>query len=133
MSPVSNAAPTTPSREMGPLMSKSSSRTSALSAGKQELAEWVNSRLPATHPLGEDLSTSMSSGSILFRLAEWIKEVDSGVSDSLFDVLLDNDVRNGNAEKIAQLELVRVLKSWDEKRRTSGKTKSSVTSRPWVV
>ncbi|CUA67872.1 ATP-dependent RNA helicase FAL1 [Meyerozyma guilliermondii ATCC 6260] [Rhizoctonia solani] len=130
MSPVSNAAPTTPSREMGPLMSKSSSRTSALSAGKQELAEWVNSRLPATHPLGEDLSTSMSSGSILFRLAESIKEVDSGVSDSLFDVLLDNDVRNGNAEKIAQLELVRVLKSWDEKRRTSGKTKSSVTSRP---
>ncbi|CUA68908.1 hypothetical protein RSOLAG22IIIB_08152 [Rhizoctonia solani] len=125
-------------------------------AGEQELVEWVNSRLPATCPLAEDLSTSMSSGLILFRLAESIKEVDSGVSDSvfpqgpgderldglfkLFDFLLDNDVRmgavsindvrNGNAEKIAQL--VRALKSWDEKRRTSGKTKSSVAAGPWM-
>ncbi|CUA76194.1 hypothetical protein RSOLAG22IIIB_12110 [Rhizoctonia solani] len=111
---------------MRPRMSKSASRMSALSAGEQELVEWVNSRLPATCPLAEDLSTSMSSGLILFRLAESIKEVDPGVSDSvfpqgpgdellhglfkLFDFLLDNDVRmgavsindlrNGNAERL---------------------------------
>lgn len=99
----------------------------------------------------------MSSGLVLFRLAEAIKETDSGVSDSifpqgpgddrldglfkLFDFLLDNDVRigavsindvrNGNAEKIAQL--VRALKIWDEKRRTSGKAnKSSVAAGPWM-
>ncbi|KAH7343136.1 hypothetical protein B0J17DRAFT_165058 [Rhizoctonia solani] len=156
MSPISNAAPTRPSREMRPRMSKSISRASALSAGEQELVEWVNSKLPPTCPLAEDLSTSMSNGLILFRLAESIKEVDSGVSDSvfpqgpgddrldglfkLFDFLLDNDVRmgavsindvrNGNAEKIAQL--VRALKIWDEKRRTSGKTKSSVAAGPWM-
>ncbi|CAE6471462.1 unnamed protein product [Rhizoctonia solani] len=156
MSPISNAAPTRPSREMRPRVSKSASRASALSAGEQELVEWVNSKLPPTCPLAEDLSTSMSSGRILFRLAESIKEVDSGVSDSvfpqgpgddrldglfkLFDFLLDNDVRmgavsindvrNGNAEKIAQL--VRALKIWDEKRRTSGKTKSSVAAGPWM-
>ncbi|CAE6489172.1 unnamed protein product [Rhizoctonia solani] len=156
MSPASGAAPTRPSREMRPRVSKSASRMSALSAGEQELIEWVNTKLPPTCPLAEDLSTSMSSGLILFRLAESIKEVDSGVSDSvfpqgpgddrldglfkLFDFLLDNDVRmgavsindvrNGNAEKIAQL--VRALKTWDDKRRTSGKTKASVAAGPWM-
>ncbi|ELU45274.1 phospholipid binding protein [Rhizoctonia solani AG-1 IA] len=153
MSPASGAAPTRPSREMRPRVSKSASR---MSAGEQELIEWVNTKLPPTCPLAEDLSTSMSSGLILFRLAESIKEVDSGVSDSvfpqgpgddrldglfkLFDFLLDNDVRmgavsindvrNGNAEKIAQL--VRALKTWDDKRRTSGKTKASVAAGPWM-
>ncbi|KEP48673.1 SH3 domain-binding protein 2 pleckstrin-like (PH) domain protein [Rhizoctonia solani 123E] len=156
MSPVSNAAPTRPSREMRPRVSKTASRTSALSSGEQELVEWVNSKLPPTCPLVDDLSASMASGLVLFRLAEAIKEVDSGVSDSvfpqgpgddrldglfkLFDFLLDNDVRmgavsindvrNGNAEKIAQL--VRALKVWDDKRRTSGKTKSSVAAGPWM-
>ncbi|KAJ1309325.1 hypothetical protein OPQ81_004986 [Rhizoctonia solani] len=154
MSPISSAAPTRPSREMRPRISKSTSR--ALSPGEQELVDWVNSKLPPTCPLAEDLSTSMSSGLILFRLAESIKETESTVSDSvfpqgpgddrldglfkLFDFLLDNDVRigavsindvrNGNAEKIAQL--VRALKSWDEKRRTGGKTKSSVAAGPWM-
>ncbi|KAG8705947.1 polar growth protein, partial [Ceratobasidium sp. 395] len=129
MSPVSSAAPTRPSREMRPRMSKTASRVSGLSTDEQSLLEWVNSRLPPTCPLAEDLSMSMASGLILFRLAEAIKETDSGVPDSafpqgpgddrleglfkLFDFLLDNDVRmgavsindvrNGNGEKIAQL------------------------------
>ncbi|CAE6427373.1 unnamed protein product [Rhizoctonia solani] len=155
MSPILNAAPTRPPHEMRPRVSKSAS-TSALSAGEQELVDWVNSKLLPTCPLAEDLAASMLSGLVLLHLAKSIKETDSGASDSvfpqgpgddrldglfkLFDFLLDNDlrigavsindVRNGNTEKIAQL--VRALKSWDEKRRASGITKSSVATGPWM-
>ncbi|QRV73324.1 SH3 domain protein [Ceratobasidium sp. AG-Ba] len=152
----SSVAPTRPSREMRPGMSKTVSRSSALSNEEQALLEWVNSRLPPTCPLAEDLSSSMASGLILFRLAEAIKESDSGVPDSafprgpgddrldglfkLFDFLLDNDVRmgavsindvrNGNGEKIAQL--VRSLKVWDEKRRAGPRQKQTVATGPWM-
>lgn len=124
---------------------------------EQELLEWVNLKLPPTCPYAEDLSSSMASGLILFRLAEAIKQVDSGVPDSafpqgpgddrldgmfkLFDFLLDNDVRmggvsindvrNGNGEKIAQL--VRALKVWEEKRRAAPKQKQVVTTGPWMA
>jgi hypothetical protein len=98
----------------------------------------------------------MTSGLILFRLAEAIKETDSDVPDSafphgpgddrldglfkLFDFLLDNDVRmgavsindvrNGNADKIAQL--IRALKLWEEKRRALQRQKQTMTSGPWM-
>ncbi|KAG9101848.1 polar growth protein [Ceratobasidium sp. 370] len=156
MSPMSSVAPTRPSRDMRPRMSKTVSRMNGLSADEQGLLEWVNSKLPPTCPLAEDLSLSMASGLILFRLAEAIKETDSGVPDSafpqgpgddrldglfkLFDFLLDNDVRmgavsindvrNGNGEKIAQL--VRSLKSWDEKRRAGPRQKQTMTTGPWM-
>ncbi|KAG9127426.1 polar growth protein [Ceratobasidium sp. 392] len=155
-SPVSSAAPTRPSRDMRPRMSKTVSRASGLSTDEQNLLEWVNSKLPPTCPLAQDLSMSMASGLILFRLAEAVKEVDSGVPDSafpqgpgddrldglfkLFDFLLDNDVRmgavsindvrNGNGEKIAQL--VRALKGWDEKRRAGPRQKQTMTTGPWM-
>ncbi|KAG8684218.1 polar growth protein, partial [Ceratobasidium sp. 394] len=156
MSSVSSAVPTRPSRELRPRMGKAVSRMSALSAEEEGLLEWVNSKLPPTCPLAEDLSASMASGLILFRLAEAIKETDSGVPDSafpqgpgddrleglfkLFDFLLDNDVRmgavsindvrNGNGEKIAQL--VRSLKSWDEKRRAAPRQKQAMSTGPWM-
>ncbi|KAG8699640.1 polar growth protein [Ceratobasidium sp. 395] len=155
-SPVSSAAPTRPSREMRPRMSKTASRVSGLSTDEQSLLEWVNSRLPPTCPLAEDLSMSMASGLVLFRLAEAIKETDSGVPDSafpqgpgddrleglfkLFDFLLDNDVRmgavsindvrNGNGEKIAQL--VRSLRTWDEKRWAGPRQKQAMAAGPWM-
>jgi len=155
--PLTSVAPTRPSREMRPRVSKTMSRMSAVSSDEQELLEWVNLRLPPTCPYAEDLSSSMASGLILFRLAESIKQVDSGVPDSafpqgpgddrldgmfkLFDFLLDNDVRmggvsindvrNGNGEKIAQL--VRSLKVWEEKRRAGPKQKQAVTTGPWMA
>ncbi|KAG8738831.1 polar growth protein [Ceratobasidium sp. 414] len=155
-SPISSVAPTRPSRDMRPRMSKAVSRMSELSADEQALLEWVNSKLPPTCPLAEDLSMSMASGLILFRLAEAIKETDSSVPDSafpqgpgddrldglfkLFDFLLDNDVRmgavsindvrSGNGEKIAQL--VRSLKIWDEKRRVGQRQKQTMSTGPWM-
>jgi hypothetical protein len=85
------------------------------------LIQWINSQLPDQTPLATDLSTSLSSGLILFRLAESIKYGREGASarirspspsdplvpDSLFeggeeridglmklfDFLLDNDVK----------------------------------------
>jgi len=85
------------------------------------LIQWINSQLPDQTPLATDLSTSLSSGLILFRLAESIKygrnaasariqspiPGDPVVPDSLFDggderidglmklfdFLLDNDVK----------------------------------------
>ncbi|KAB5594201.1 Protein pob1 [Ceratobasidium theobromae] len=152
---LSAAPPTRPSREMRPRVNRAT-RAPPLSPGAQELVDWVNAKLPPTCPFAEDLSQSMSSGLILFRLAEAIKETDSGVPDSafpqgpgderleglfkLFDFLLDNDVRmgsvsindvrNGNSEKIAQL--VRALKNWDEKRRLGARTKQGVAAGPWM-
>ncbi|KAG9122090.1 polar growth protein [Ceratobasidium sp. 392] len=128
MLPVSSAAPSRPSREMRPRMSKTVSWVSRLSTDEQSLLERVNLRLPPTCPLAKDLFMLMANDLILFRLAEAIEETDSGVPDSafprgpgdnrleglfkLFHFLLDNNVRigavsinnvcNGNGEKIAQ-------------------------------
>jgi hypothetical protein len=104
------------------------------------------------------LSTSLATGLILFRVAEAIKGKPSEVLDSdfpnapgdekleglfkLFDFLLDNDVRmgsvsindvrQGNEEKITQL--VRSLKSWEEKRRKveSNISRQVVAAGPWL-
>jgi hypothetical protein len=115
----------------------------AVQAAEQALVHWVNSKLPSTCPRAQDLSSSFSSGLILFRLAEAIKETDCRVPDSmfsqgrvdglfkLFDFLLENDVRmgavsindirSGNPEKI--VGLVYALRSWAQKR-TGRRTKS---------
>ncbi|KAB5589124.1 SH3 domain-binding protein [Ceratobasidium theobromae] len=121
---------------------KTEIQSNALPAGEQELVDWVNSKLPPTCPPAQDLSTSMSSGLIPFRLAESIKGINSGVPDSAFmhehnnrklDGLFElfrllrsrdmppavnaidvTDIRNGNSTKIIQL--VCALRNWDEKR-----------------
>ncbi|KZV86236.1 hypothetical protein EXIGLDRAFT_725062 [Exidia glandulosa HHB12029] len=135
--PHSPTAPPRPKRENR----RPSSRvvTDPATAEDSELIRWVNSHLPdALHV--NDLSTSLSTGLVLFRLAESIKGRPSGVPDSvfpsgptddrleglfkLFDFLLDNDVktgsvsindvRQGRRDKIVQL--VRSLKGWEDKR-----------------
>jgi len=108
-----------------------------------ELLKWVNSHLKGTKLKATDLSASLSTGLILYRVAEHIKGIPYGseVVDSafpttptdekldglfiLFDFLLDNDirmgsvsindVRQGNHEKLVQL--VKSLRSWEEKMR----------------
>lgn len=89
-----------------------------------ELISWINRRIPNASQKATDLSASLATGLVLYRLAESIKtngESDKGrrsesgvpeVPDSifpssatddkldglfvLFDFLLDNDVRMGN-------------------------------------
>jgi len=89
-----------------------------------ELVAWINRHIPTSSQKATDMSTSLATGLVLFRLAESIKtngesekgnRVDYGipeVPDSvfpssptddkldglfvLFDFLLDNDVRMGN-------------------------------------
>jgi len=104
-----------------------------------DLIKWINSHLPKALHIN-DLSTSLSTGLVLFRLAEAIKGRPSDVPDSafpsgphddrlegvfkLFDFLLDNDiktgsvsindVRQGKRDKI--ILLVKALKAWEDKR-----------------
>ncbi len=105
------------------------------------MLKWINSHLKGTRLKATDLSASLSTGLILYRVAEHIKgnPYGSEVADSffpttvtdekldglfiLFDFLLDNDVRmgsvsindvrQGNHEKLVQL--VKALRSWEEK------------------
>ena len=101
--------------------------------------------MPKASVKATDLSTSLATGLILYRLAESIKGTPNGASEVpdsvfpsspadekldglfiLFDFLLDNDVRmgnvsindvrQGNREKLVQL--VTSLKAWEEKRLT---------------
>jgi hypothetical protein len=105
-----------------------------------ELIEWANSHLPGTLQISPQ--GSICGGLELLRIAESIKGVrghiapDSafprGPNDdtleglfSLFDFLLDNDVkmgmisindvRHGKRDKIVQL--LKALRAWEEKRR----------------
>ncbi|PVG03581.1 hypothetical protein CPB86DRAFT_804075 [Serendipita vermifera] len=113
--------PSRPSREMRrPSLANRSDSTSK-GGSNAALIQWINAQLPDDTPYATDLSTSLSSGLILFRLAESIKygrEVanarlrspspgDPTVPDNffdngeerveglikLFDFLLDNDVK----------------------------------------
>jgi hypothetical protein len=100
------------------------------------LVSWINSKLPPGCPQATDLSTSLSSGLILFRLVEAIHRTDYGVPDSafsqgrvdglfkLFKLLRSNDVRDdlatvedvqsGNQYMI--ILLVRGIQRWDEQK-----------------
>ncbi|EDR12680.1 uncharacterized protein LACBIDRAFT_292707 [Laccaria bicolor S238N-H82] len=137
------SAPPRPSREMR----RANSVRSALSPADNALVEWANSHLSASLQL-EDPTVSFFGGLALLRLAESIKGRPSSppVPDSafpvgptddkldglfrLFDFLLDNDVkmgsvsindiRQGKRDKI--LQLLKALKSWDDKRRALAQT-----------
>lgn len=123
------------------------------------MIHWINNNLPPEAPPATDLSGSLSTGLILYRLAESIKGLPTDVPDSafplngepekleglfkLFDFLLDNDVRMGsvsindvrlgNKEKITQL--VRSLKSWQDRRENlaKGMQRQPVTAGPWMA
>ncbi|EJD52366.1 hypothetical protein AURDEDRAFT_55328, partial [Auricularia subglabra TFB-10046 SS5] len=153
-SPVSPSAPPRPKRE-----GRNKPRTvSDPTAGEDaELIRWINAHLPDSLHVN-DLSTSLSTGLVLFRLAEAIKGRPSGVPDSvfpsganddrleglfkLFDFLLDNDVktgsvsindvRQGRRDKIVQL--VRSLKGWEDKRLAIAKSVGvgAVVAGQWV-
>lgn len=137
------SAPPRPSREMR----RANSVRSALSQADNNLVEWANSHLSASLQV-EDPTVSFFGGLALLRLAESIKGRPSSppVPDSafpvgptddkldglfrLFDFLLDNDVkmgsvsindiRQGKRDKI--LQLLKALKSWDDKRRALAQT-----------
>jgi len=122
-----------------------------------DLIKWINSHLPK-HLHVNDLSASLSTGLVLFRLAEAIKGRASDVPDSvfpsgpnddrldglfkLFDFMLDediktgsvsiNDVRQGKREKIVQL--VRALKGWEDKRLAVAKSigQGAMMAGPWM-
>jgi hypothetical protein len=125
-----------------------------------ELIAWINIHLSDEMQQATDLSQSLATGLVLYRLAEAIKgKVPSDVPDSafpegphdekldglfvLFDFLLDNeirmgnvsinDVRQGNRDKIVQL--VRALKVWEEKRKSTARAfgkPGAVSSGPWI-
>ena len=118
-----------------------------LSPADNALVEWANSHLSASLQV-EDPTVSFFGGLAILRLAESIKGRPSSppVPDSafpigpmddkldglfrLFDFLLDNDVkmgsvsindiRQGKRDKI--LQLLKALKSWDDKRRALAQT-----------
>ncbi|KAG8929999.1 polar growth protein [Tulasnella sp. 418] len=129
------------------------------SAVDMDLISWINTNLPRNAPPATDLSKSLSSGLILYRLAESIKGVPTDVPDSvfpsasepdkldglfkLFDFLLDNDVRIGsvsindlrqaNRDKI--ILLVKSLKAWKEKRQELAQTfdKQGMAAGPFMA
>lgn len=124
-----------------------------------ELISWINANLPPNAPPATDLSTSLTSGLTLYRLAESIKGLPTDVPDSafplngepekleglfkLFDFMLDNDVRigsvsindvrYGNKEKVSQL--VKSMKAWQERRVGLAKqmTKQPSSAGPWMA
>jgi len=138
--------PIRPSRETRRVTDTSSrSIPPETSAQDRELIEWVNAHIPGSSQKATDLSTSLSTGLVLYRLAESIKGNASGAPEApdslfpssptdekldglflLFDFLLDhdvrmgnvsiNDVRLGNHEKLVQL--VKALRAWEEKRQS---------------
>lgn len=69
------SAPQRPSREMRrpSIVNKSEGTKAGGSNSNAALIQWINSQLPDQTPLATDLSSSLSSGLILFRLAESIK------------------------------------------------------------
>ncbi|KAG8917337.1 polar growth protein, partial [Tulasnella sp. 417] len=150
-------APPRPSRELRAPGTRlpDDVRDSSNSASDMELISWINNLLPPDVPPATDLSSSLSSGLILYRLAEAIKGLPTEVPDSLFnaegpdgmfklfDFMLDNDVRIGNVsindirlgnkDKITQL--VKSLKSWQDKREglVRGMSKQPSTAGPWLA
>ncbi|KAG8970783.1 polar growth protein [Tulasnella sp. 427] len=151
-------APPRPSRELRrapSVRAPDDFRDSSNSASDMELISWINNNLPSNVPPATDLSSSLSSGLILYRLAESIKGLPTEVPDSvfetdgpdgmfkLFDFMLDNDVRIGNVsindvrlgnkDKITQL--VKSLKSWQDKRAglVKGMSKQPSTAGPWLA
>jgi hypothetical protein len=124
-----------------------------------ELINWINANLPPESPPATDLSTSLASGLVLYRLAENIKGLPTDLPDSafpqegdperleglfkLFDYMLDNDVRIGsvsindvrlgNKEKITQL--VKSLRSWQDRREliVKGMSKTPAFAGPWLA
>ncbi|KAF9478688.1 hypothetical protein BDN70DRAFT_879712 [Pholiota conissans] len=144
-------APPRPSREMRRSTTIRTTNTSADDA----LIEWANTHLPAELQI-TDPQGSLCGGLALLRLAESIKGRPSSppVLDSafptdpnddkldglfrLFDFLLDNDVkmgsvsindvRQGKRDKI--LQLLRALKSWEEKRKQLATTLAKGSMQP---
>lgn len=125
-------------------------------ASDMELISWINNTIPPDCPPATDLSSSLCSGLVLFRLCEAIKGVPTDVPDTLFanpdvlegmfklfDFMLDNDVkignvsindvRHGNKEKISTL--VKSLRSWQEKREDMVRSmqKQPSSAGPWLA
>lgn len=150
-------APPRPSRELRAPGARlpDDIRDSSNSASDMELISWINNNLPSNSPPATDLSTSMSSGLVLYRLVESVKGLPTDVPDSLFnaegpegmfklfDFMLDNDIRIGNVsindvrlgnkDKIAQL--VKSIRSWQDKREglVKGMSKQPSTAGPWLA
>ncbi|KDR84187.1 hypothetical protein GALMADRAFT_54404, partial [Galerina marginata CBS 339.88] len=146
-SPRRTAAPPRPSREMRRSNSQRTTVSISVNPVDESLIEWANTHLP-DHLQITDPSGALCGGLALLRLAESIKGRPSSppVADSafpvdanddkldglfrLFDFLLDNDVkigsvsindiRQGKRDKIVQL--LRALKSWEDKRRALANT-----------
>ncbi|KAL6307047.1 hypothetical protein BKA93DRAFT_770292 [Sparassis latifolia] len=143
-----SAAPPRPSREIR--RANSAQPETPLDA---DLMDWANSRLPDSLQISNPAGP-LYGGLAILRLAESIKgkassppvpdsAFPSGPNDDkldglfrLFDFLLDNDVkmgavsindiRQGKREKVVQL--LRALKTWDDKRRAVAQTVSGKTS-----
>ncbi|KAF5322385.1 hypothetical protein D9619_000742 [Psilocybe cf. subviscida] len=139
-----STAPPRPSREM---RRADSQRTATVNVANDPLIAWANTHLPEELQI-VDSNGPLCGGLALLRLAESIKGRPSSppVLDSafpvdanddkldglfrLFDFLLDNDVkmgsvsindvRQGKRDKI--LQLLRALKSWEEKRQALANT-----------
>ncbi|KAF8204568.1 hypothetical protein BJ912DRAFT_938742 [Pholiota molesta] len=148
------AAPPRPSREMR----RSSTVRTINTTADDVLIEWANTHLPEELQI-TDSQGSLCGGLALLRLAESIKGRPSSppVLDSafpvdanddkldglfrLFDFLLDNDVkmgsvsindvRQGKRDKIVQL--LRALKSWEDKRKALANTLTKGTIQPGSV
>ncbi|KAF9509720.1 hypothetical protein BS47DRAFT_1396665 [Hydnum rufescens UP504] len=112
------------SRESRKLPSSSSTAVAqnACDIEDVELINWINDHIPHASVKATDLSTSLSTGLVLFRLAETFDPSQSDGLFILFAFLLENnvgtgnirfsDVRQGNREKLVRL--VKVLKAWSE-------------------
>jgi len=119
--------------------------------------EWANSILPEQYRI-RDISTDLTNGLVLLRLAEGIKGIPSEppVPDSifkddsniegmfkLFDYLLDNDVKvggvsindikQGRVDKTVQL--LKSLRTWGEKRKAIARSigKPPGSAGPWMA
>ncbi|KAF8261196.1 hypothetical protein EI94DRAFT_1833440 [Lactarius quietus] len=138
-SPKTQEPPVRPPREFRKNGSMSENPSASVVVDP-DLIEWANSHLPSTLQIDDD---SSCGGLELLRIAESIKGLrSSSVPDSafpprgsdndkleglftLFDFLLDNDVkmgavsindvRQGRRDKIVQL--LKALRAWDEKRK----------------
>ncbi|KAH7108457.1 hypothetical protein BKA62DRAFT_682246 [Auriculariales sp. MPI-PUGE-AT-0066] len=128
-----------------------------IAAEDEDLIRWINSHLPAELHVA-DVTQSLSTGLVLFRLAEAIKGRSAGVPDSvfprgpnddrleglfkLFDFLLDNDIRTGSVSindvrqgrKDKLVQLLKTLKGWEDKRLAIAKSVGvgAVVAGPWA-
>lgn len=125
LTPTQVMSPVRPTRDLARTDSRLGRRNPALEQAQDaELIEWINKHIPNSSHKATDMSGSLATGLVLYRLAESIKtngdsdrgnRVDYGIPDVpdsvfpsspndtkldglfvLFDFLLDNDVRTGH-------------------------------------